>query len=726
MVDFTKSSQVAEFLRNKGFNIIPIAPGTKIPPKGFKLSDYFDKKCDFPITDDMSIALLHGKISNTFAIDIDMKNGEGWKDAIAVLVKDKEKMLAKTMVVKSPKQGVHLIFAPSGDLPPKNVKYFKGEDIEIDIKTQGGYTLLPPSGHPDVNEKYEFISDVFDPNPTDWSGLESLIKKEGFSLTKKLPSPTYDDSDGTIEYSKYDMVELLAGGFTRGSRRKSLNSLYCKMRVKGSTQHEAEAKIREINRKLTEPLDEDEINTNCTGAELYFTGVVEPKLEKEIPLITKQNRDKKPKKKNSHYMMASQIMEKYEFISDISGEIYYCGNGVYRTHGEDVIRTLSRRYWESIGIETKEINEIVNIIKDKKRKFNEEGDIFDTEYTKIILTNVMVDIETGEFGDHDPQVLSLTKHPIYFDADATCPKFEKYLDSCFGGDERRITHVLEMMALCFIKKTIIQKGFVNYGIGKNGKTTLMNILTSMLGMFNVASRPMQDFQGNQFIGYELRGKNAVISGDAGTEPLSKTGMIKALLGGDYIRCEQKNKNPFLFLPYCTLIFTFNELPPVNDASDGFARKIQTIHWDKKFYGKDMDRSVDNLQYDSAEKSGIFNKLLPIMSRLLKDKKLTDESTVEETKEVWLSRSDSFFRFKKEKIVMGVKHRVEVDKVKEKYEKFCEENGMTALRERALFTKISQMLNGAKPLKTRVEGEDTRFWVGFTLDSELRDENQKEL
>ena len=200
---------------------------------------------------------------------------------------------------------------------------------------------------------------------------------------------------------------------------------------------------------------------------------------------------------------------------------------------------------------------------------------------------------------------------------------------------------------------------------------------------------MQSFQKSQFIGYELRGKSANISADGGTEPLTKTGFLKSILGGDAIRCEQKYQNPFDFVPFVTMIFTFNDLPPVHDDSDGFARKIQTIHFDQKFYGSKMDYSVNEIAYDSDEKAGIFNLLMIIGMRLLKLRKLRYESTVKETKQIWLLRSDSFFRFRNEHIVIGSKYKVTREKVEEQYNNFCAENGMTPLSSIRLFSKLKE-------------------------------------
>ncbi|MCZ6582344.1 MAG: bifunctional DNA primase/polymerase, partial [Thaumarchaeota archaeon] len=270
--DLNTSSKVAEYLRSKGKNIIPIVSGTKAPPAGFKLADYFDKPCDYPIKDTDSIAILHGKISNSFGIDIDMKNGGGWEDAIHVVANSIDKILSKTMVVKTPRQGCHFIVEPIGDLPPKNAKYFRKDGVEIDIKTQGGYTLLPPSIHPEKQlGRYQFISETLELDPTDWLMFESHLAAKGFFLK--------EDIENKDLHSDYDLDKLLLGKFVRGSRRKSLNSLYCKMRVRRWSEKLCVKKIQEINRKLAEPLPDKELEYNIKYSESFFSHQVQPSLD---------------------------------------------------------------------------------------------------------------------------------------------------------------------------------------------------------------------------------------------------------------------------------------------------------------------------------------------------------------------------------------------------------------------------------------------------------------
>jgi len=704
-----------QYFESKGYKTIPIKFDglAKKPHPSFTHAKLESGDYEYSTDGIEAIAMVHGEVSGTFAIDVDFKNkSHSVEEAIKVLFNDVQKTCDNTLVIKTPKQGVHFIFESEDGVYPAQKKYHSKQypDVEIDIRSTHGYTLIPPSTHPEKQfGKYGFVSNTLIPAKMKWSQVKLVLAERGFF--------TEDDIDDNSTYSNYDISQLLTGKFKRSQRRRSENSLYCKLRIIKKTVEEASATVRKINRKLDEPLDDKEVDSNLKYAEAYYQNRIVPGLDKK---------SNQKEEKRGWYVSASQLMDEYNFISHVSGEIYYYSKGIYHPFGDLLIKKKSRQYWESIGIESKHITEIVNIIKDKTMILSDDmnQEIFDTEYKKIIVKNGMYDFDKMEFVDHTSDVLALVKHPIYYDETKTCPKFEKFLDSCFDGDIKRITQIWEMMALCLIKKYIIQKGYVNYGIGSNGKTTFLSFLRNMIGIGYTSSIPMQQFQDKSFIGYEIRAKCANLSGDGGIEPITKTGFIKGVLGGDAVRCEQKFRSPFDFLPYITMIFTFNELPVIHDSSEGFARKIQTIEWGKRFYGKDRDLEVDKLPYDSDERSGVFNKLIPIIKKLIDTRQLSYESTVQETKEVWLARSDSFFKFKNDSISLNPIYRISVNKLKEAYHTFCVDNGMTVLRDGVFFNKIKELLHGDKPHVTRIEGESIRTWFGITTDSELREDIQK--
>ena len=433
----------------------------------------------------------------------------------------------------------------------------------------------------------------------------------------------------------------------------------------------------------------------------FFEGVVEPDLPE-----TKKREEVDP------YKCSDLLQEEYPFVTHPSGEVYFYSNGVYMPMGRLLIAKLCRKYWKIIKINSSHINEIVNIVHDETVQIIENPssrELFNQDYHKLILKNGMFDLKTMQFKPFDQSVLSTVKHPIFYNDKALCPKFDRFLKSCFDGDKLRMNHALDMMALCFIKKNIMQKGYVNYGTGSNGKSTLLKILETMLGKLHTCAIEIQGFQKNQFVGYNLLHKCANLSPDGDTEVIKKTGFLKSLLAGDSIDCEQKYKDPFKFTPYCTMIFTFNELPVVQDSSDGFARKIQMIHWDQKFYGAKRDHGVDGIAYDPIEKSGILNKLLPIMKKIITTKKLSSETDVDETKSTWMARSDSWYKFKTDRVVLGANFKMPVNILKKEYAKFCDDVGMTSYNQRQLYNAISTMLDGAKSERLRINGN--RFHAG---------------
>jgi len=443
----------------------------------------------------------------------------------------------------------------------------------IEVKGDGkhGIHIVSPSVHVD-GSPYEITSIGI--TPAFVISLEEQIQKicDKFGIK-------YLDDESKFEYQQTQASKFMSVNFRIGEsegRRPALLSV-CghwfwerQERLNDEETYNEVLSLSDEWNKLhcTTPLTDSQIKKQCSDALKKAKYYVESgEMYPPIHNHTKKEKTNTKKPKIDFYELATELMYEYNFISHISKEIYYYSKGIYHKNGDKLIKKKCRQYWESVEIETHHIREIENIIRDTRMvlnyKDNSNQEIFDKDYKKIIVINGMYDFDEMKFKDYDPNVLATIKHPIYYDQSKQCPKFEKFLDSCFDGDEKRITQVLEMMALCFIKKYIIQKGYVNYGIGSNGKSTFLNILRNMLGLQNTSSIPMQQFQTSQFMGYELRGKCANISADGGIDPITKTGYIKSILGGDAIRCEQKRKDPFDFMPFVTLIFTFNELPVVS-------------------------------------------------------------------------------------------------------------------------------------------------------------------
>lgn len=116
---------------------------------------------------------------------------------------------------------------------------------------------------------------------------------ELFSGVTKSPNTTQANTDAPLTdnflkedieklESDYDLEILLRGGFKRGSRRKSLNSLYCKFRVRKWSIKQCSEKVRKVNKTLTEPLDDKELEQNLVYSEDYYQNTIFPSIEIKI------------------------------------------------------------------------------------------------------------------------------------------------------------------------------------------------------------------------------------------------------------------------------------------------------------------------------------------------------------------------------------------------------------------------------------------------------------
>ncbi len=741
-------------LRALGFNVIPIRPGTKMPRAGEgDVLRWRTDGCDAEILEGDSIAMLHGGVGGTWAMDCDDQS------ILPDLLKDYESSTPKMCVVKTPKQGHHIIFRRDPtDEPPGDPKYSDRHGRQIDIKSRG-YTLLPPSVHPDKHlGRYEYLFATDSPNVgINWTNAARVLRSHGFFSPQDREEMRSDmRSSGANRYvpggpPKYEFDDLLRGGFGPGERRRKQNSLYVKKRMYGSTEEDAEREVRRVNATCQPPLSEREIVYNIRASEHFFQ-----EHKDEIDAGSQQQYQqgspaggggavpdggapqvgggRRGRNALDMHQCADTIMHETQYKGHPSGALYYYTGGIWVQGGEHRLRKSCEHRWRDRRITPAQIREIEELVRIRTTIVPDgtDEDVFDRDATKIVLANGTFDLERCELVEHSPEHMATIRHPITYDATVECPVFVEAMDGWFGDDDEKYhSIILDMFALCMLRRNVIQKGYVHYGKGSNGKSTCLAVLREMIGTQNTASVEMQAFEESRFVGDTLYCKSANISSDGGTQPLVKTGLIKAILGGDSITCEPKYKKSFVFKPYSTLVFTFNELPPVLDSSDGFARKIQLIPWHNKFDRRD-NPEIAKLAGDPAERAGLFNRLVPIMRRfLLEDGQPEYEDSVETTQNMWMRRSDSFFLFREEYLVLGrdgkdKEYQIETNRLYSLYQTACADHGMTPLAKNEFHARVSDLLDGKKAAPSRVNGENVRVWKGLTARSELRPEGQAAL
>jgi putative DNA primase/helicase len=137
----------------------------------------------------------------------------------------------------------------------------------------------------------------------------------------------------------------------------------------------------------------------------------------------------------------------------------------------------------------------------------------------------------------------------------------------------------------------MQKIFIFFGDGSNGKSTLLRIISNFMGEGNYSTLSMQDLE-TTFRPAELENKLVNIGDDIPVTTIKDSSMLKSLSAGERVTVERKNKPPFNLKNYAKLIFTTNKMPRVVDKSHGLYRRLILIPLDAKFSPSDPDFDPD--------------------------------------------------------------------------------------------------------------------------------------
>ena len=234
-----------------------------------------------------------------------------------------------------------------------------------------------------------------------------------------------------------------------------------------------------------------------------------------------------------------------------------------------------------------------------------------------------------------------------YDPNATAPRFERFLDEVFAGDfdaqDKRQLILEEIGYTCCIDTTL-EKFFILYGEhGANGKTRLMNVLSSILGEENSCSVELQQLD-NKFQVAHLHGKLANLLIETEQSEKLPSSKIKAIASGEPMTAEHKFKAPFTFRQVCTLWLATNHLPKNGDSTNAFKRRATVIEFNNSFDNDgDPARMLDASL--ASESAGILNMALTAFGDVLKNNRFTQPASCEAAINKWSNgESDHVLEF----------------------------------------------------------------------------------
>lgn len=402
--------------------------------------------------------------------------------------------------------------------------------------------------------------------------------------------------------------------------------------------------------------------------------------------------------------------------------IYNKKKGYYEPNGERTLRALVKKILRLFYRE----RFAKAVIDDITASTYIERDDFTLPEYLIPAKNGLLDVSKNppELLPHSPEYFITGMLPVEYNPNAKCPKFLKFLEQILPEIIDRL-QIQEGFGNCLTPSHEYMIIFFLYGEGHNGKSTLLSVLTSLLGEKNVSNASLSQLAHRRWYVAEMYRKLANIYADIGIKELKYTGVIKIMTGEDRAFGEKKFKDPFKFKNYAKPWFSGNMVPYVYDDSDAFFRRWILIIFRQIFPrgAPQTDPQMIKKLTTSEEMSGILNWALEGYYRLRKQKTFTALKTVGERRKQWKEFSDPLSVFLANCIVLG--EFVTKEDLYLSYKEFCLERGFRVMSKSLVGRRMKEQGYEEGSMRKEPGGKQYRSWIGIEVKNEFLVEAEEE-
>lgn len=223
---------------------------------------------------------------------------------------------------------------------------------------------------------------------------------------------------------------------------------------------------------------------------------------------------------------------------------------------------------------------------------------FDQDPWLLNTQGGLVDLKTGEVKPHDADAMC----SMICDADPTIPgdseRWGDFLRAVTCDDPELQRYLQVLLGMAAVGK-VYQEGIaIFFGGGSNGKSTLCNPISAVLGSYAatiapealMATRFREEVRGLA----GLRGKRLVLASETEEGQRLSSSVVKRLASTDKITARELYKEAFDYTPTHTLIMFTNFLPRIGGTDNGIWRRIHAVPFNAQF-GKILGSEKEGIQ-----------------------------------------------------------------------------------------------------------------------------------
>lgn len=355
-------------------------------------------------------------------------------------------------------------------------------------------------------------------------------------------------------------------------------------------------------------------------------------------------------------------------------------------HEDDAVKGWARKC-EKRSIRMNSILDARPMVSVKKTQFDSHKFLYN-------CSNGVINLKTGELLPHDRDYLFTKISNVEYNKNADCPNWIKFMESIFKNDGGSTNYEI----IDFLQKAIgytltgdisEQVMFFLYGTGRNGKSTFINTVQTLLGDYGRQTnsdtfiKKKNDSAVNNDIA-RLDGARFVSAVESEEGQQLSESLVKQITGGEKISARFLRQEFFEFTPEFKVFFTTNHKPIIKNNDNGIWRRIRLIPFDvtipKEKIDKDLPKKLEQ------EMPGILRWAVEGCLMWQKDG-LGEPESIKQATEGYREDMDILGPYLAENCTIHPLAKVEAKKIYSDYAKWCFENGEIEMKNRAFYRQL---------------------------------------
>lgn len=351
-------------------------------------------------------------------------------------------------------------------------------------------------------------------------------------------------------------------------------------------------------------------------------------------------------------------------------------------------------------------------------------DALDADPWLLNVRNGTVDLRTGQMRPHDPTDLQMMQTATSYVNGAPAVRFREFLTTILPETDVR-EFVQRILGLALVGEQMEHIFPVCIGDGANGKSTLTNIISTVLGDYAIAISTdlllMLKHDSHPTGRARLFRARFAHSGELPQGARLDEAQVKKLTGGDTIEARRMREDPWEFLPSHLLWLHANHRPRIVGTDGGIWRRVLLIPFETIVAEQDQDPHLAaGIIRDESE--GVLAWLIEGLHDYL-DHGLNPPDAVKVATSNYRNESDTVARFLTESGVrLDPALSVTAADLRTAHEEWFKAAGATGI-ETNHYARVTTFLTAHGAQAKRASSRGGRYWEGVGIIDEAPAQGQ---